>query len=294
MCGLEALEELKKLAEDDSKYVALIKDATTLQGLVLLLSNKSTSVVSLVLTVLKLIAFRPGGKAALQSLIGLNEQLTGLVRPASCDNKEKLSPISRDAEELLSLFSPLRTEDSSQAGAVKCQAEKPPSSFRPKNVILQLKGLTSEDDIEIVCSKLLKVRGVVSITFQLHKHRVLVCTIPSLDPECLVRAVSSVNYSGQSDGARKTDSMHPAITAQIVKKKRRVQSLCRHSSFNGLKYKQNVRNSEMPPYLEDDADLFEVDETRAAPKLRSSPTELDSSKGPLDWLSNFLEKSLFW
>ncbi|VDQ12443.1 unnamed protein product [Trichobilharzia regenti] len=54
-------------------------------------------------------------------------------------------------------------------------------------------------------------------------------------------------------------------------------------------------NTQMPPYLEDDADLFEVDETRAAPKLRNNnPGESESSKGPLEWLSDFLEKSLFW
>ncbi|CAH8861536.1 unnamed protein product [Trichobilharzia szidati] len=293
MCGLETLEELIKLAEDDSKYCILLQDVTTLQGLVLLLSNKKASVVSLALQVLRLLVNRPGGKDVLHSLVGLNEQLKGLAKPTACSDSEGFKSVVADAKELLSIISRHGTE-TSQTRAAKCNLEKSQSGLRPKNVVLQLKGLTSEDDVEIVCSKLLKVRGVVSITFQLHKHRVLVCTIPSLDPECLVRAVSSANYSGQSDDVCKTDSTHPTITAQIVKKKRRVHSLCRHSSFNGVKYKQNLLNTEMPPYLEDDADLFEVDETRAAPKLRNNNPGESESKGPLEWLSDFLEKSLFW
>ncbi|TNN15051.1 Armadillo repeat-containing protein [Schistosoma japonicum] len=293
MCGLQALKDIKKLAEDDSRYTALMKDKTTLQGLVLLLSNKNKSIVSLVLQILIIIRRRPGGDDVLRSLLGLSEQLNDLKKSTNSIDNEDDRLISNSAEELLSLFNCSTKQNSPKP--IKANPEKPHSISRPKSVILQLRGLTSEDDIEIICSKLLKIRGVVSITFQLHRHRVLVCTIPSLDPDCLIQAISSVNNnSDQSDGIHRTNSNHPTITAQIVKKKHRVQSLCRHSSFNGFKYRQSLKNTEVPPYLEDDADLFEVDETRAAPKLRDAPSKQDSSKGPIGWLSDFLEKSLFW
>ncbi|KAK4468146.1 hypothetical protein MN116_008311 [Schistosoma mekongi] len=293
MCGLEALEDIKKLAEDDSKCAALLKDKTTLQGLVILLSNKNKSVVSLVLQILNVIHCRPGGDDVLRSLLGLNEQLNELKKATDSIDNEDARLISNSAEALLSLFNCSSKQSSPKL--IKANAEKPHPVSKPKSVILQLRGLTSEDEIEMICSKLLKIRGVVSITFQLHRHRAIVCTIPSLDPNCLIHAVSSVNNnSDQSNGLHRTNSNHPTITAQIVKKKHRVQSLCRHSSFNGLKYRQNLKNTEVPPYLEDDADLFEVDETRAAPKLRDAPSKPDSSKGPIGWLSDFLEKSLFW
>ncbi|CAH8592516.1 unnamed protein product [Schistosoma guineensis] len=293
MYGIEALEEVKKLAKDDSKYVALINDKTTLQGLVLLLSNKNNSVISIVLQTLKIISGQPGGIDALQSLLGLREQLNELIKPNKSSGNEASQPFSRNAEELLSLLNCSNRQGPPRP--IKTNPEKSHPTFRPKNVVLQLRGITDEDDIETVCSKLLKIRGVISITFQLQKHRVLVCTVPSLDPECLLHAVSSVkNNPGQSDGTCQTDSTRPTITAQIVRKKHRAQSLCRHSSFNGLKYRQNSRNTEVPPYLEDDADLFEVDETRAAPKLMDAPSKSNPSKGPISWLSDFLEKSLFW
>ncbi|XP_018652662.1 hypothetical protein Smp_069760 [Schistosoma mansoni] len=293
MCGIEALEEVKKLAEDDSKYVALINDKTTLHGLVLLLSNKNNTIVSSVLETLKIISGRPGGNDTLQSLLGLNEQLNELIKSTESGGSVAAQSISRSAEELLALLNCSNRQGPPRP--IKTNPEKSHRTFRPKNVVLQLRGITDEDDIEIVCAKLLKIRGVVSITFQFQKHRVIVCTVPSLDPECLIHAVSSVkNNSGQSNDTCQTDLTRPTITAQIVKKKHRAQSLCRHSSFSGSKYRQNLRNTEIPPYLEDDADLFEVDETRAAPKLMDAPIKSDSSKGPISWLSDFLEKSLFW
>ncbi|CAH8556766.1 unnamed protein product [Schistosoma turkestanicum] len=293
MSGIEALEEIKKLVEDDSKYFAVIKDKTTLQGLVLLLSNKNNVVISLVLQIFKIVSDRPGGNDVLRSLLGLSEQLNELIKATVPYDGEAAHSFSANAEELLSLINCPNKHD--QPNPIKTNPEKSRPMSRPKNVVLQLRGIKSEDDIEVVCSKLLKVRGVVSITFQLHKHRVLVCTVPSLDPECLIHAVSSVqNNSSQLDGACQGNLTHSKITAQIVKKKRRVQSLCRHSSFSSLKYQQSLQNTETPPYLEDDADLFEVDETRAAPRLRNAPSNSDSSKGPISWLSDFLEKSLFW
>ncbi|CAH8612490.1 unnamed protein product [Schistosoma rodhaini] len=293
MCGIEVLEEVKKLAGDDSKYVALINDKTTLQGLVLLLSNKNNTVISSVLETLKIISGRPGGNDALQSLLGLNEQLNELIKSTKSGGSVAAQSISRSAEELLALLNSSNRQGPPRP--IKTNLEKSHRTLRPKNVVLQLRGITDEDDIEIVCAKLLKIRGVVSITFQLQKHRVIVCTVPSLDPECLIHAVSSVkDNSGRSNDTCQTDLTCPTITAQIVKKKHRAQSLCRHSSFSGLKYRQNLQNTEIPPYLEDDADLFEVDETRAAPKLMDAPSKSDSSKGPISWLSDFLEKSLFW
>uniref|UniRef100_A0A183B862 Polyprotein n=1 Tax=Echinostoma caproni TaxID=27848 RepID=A0A183B862_9TREM len=54
--------------------------------------------------------------------------------------------------------------------------------------------------------------------------------------------------------------------------------------------------NEMPAYLDADADLFEVDETRAAPKLQTNVCwdQQDGSNGAIEWLSNFLQRSFFW
>nr|AAW25464.1 SJCHGC09351 protein [Schistosoma japonicum] len=146
MCGLQALEDIKKLAEDDSRYTALMKplsqDKTTLQGLVLLLSNKNKSIVSLVLQILIIIRRRPGGDDVLRSLLGLSEQLNDLKKSTNSIDNEDKRLISNSAEELLSLFNCSTKQNSPKP--IKANPEKAHFISRPKSVILQLRGLTSE------------------------------------------------------------------------------------------------------------------------------------------------------
>lgn len=73
-------------------------------------------------------------------------------------------------------------------------------------------------------------------------------------------------------------------------------SLRRSKGRNYPRRKDQTCTNEMPDYLDADADLFEVDESRAAPKLKGdvnwgSEGEAD---GPINWLSNFLQRSFFW
>ncbi|TPP61036.1 hypothetical protein FGIG_08954 [Fasciola gigantica] len=156
-----------------------------------------------------------------------------------------------------------------------------------------------EIGVELVRERLLQVRGVVSVTFQLAKRRAIVCVVPDLDPTVLVAAVRSVE---QADSARK-DSAHcwpeAPIQARIVRKR---SQLTRNDSLRRSKNRLYPRRadqtcpSEMPAYLDADADLFEVDETRAAPKLKADVYwgKEGGTNGPVDWLSSLLERSFFW
>lgn len=78
----------------------------------------------------------------MQSLLGLREQLNELIKPTKSSGNEASQPFSRNAEELLSLLNcsnrqgPLRP--------IKTNPEKSHPTFRPKNVVLQLRGITDE------------------------------------------------------------------------------------------------------------------------------------------------------
>lgn len=56
-----------------------------------------------------------------------------------------------------------------------------------------------QDKVEWVRSRLLNVRGVVSVTFQLEKNRAIVCTVHGLNPELLVSAVNEKDPPGCGD-----------------------------------------------------------------------------------------------
>ncbi|GAA30189.2 hypothetical protein CLF_109818 [Clonorchis sinensis] len=267
MDELATLHAFKSLAEDGVGYATLLQTLCQL-------------------------CRRPGGPSVLKTLLGLSDQLQELLKEDRAQTSEnQMQLIIQLARDVYDSAFGLRTTTNVNS----------PNS-RPKNVVLRLYGVHSEEDAEVVRSQLLKVRGVVSITFQLQKHRVIVCTVPQLDPECLVRAVRAAQRHQPSS----TDSVwdHPAvdeIKARIVRKRtviHRSDSVTR-TKTPSTKCSDSVRTAPvpLPPYLEETADLFEVDESRAAPKIKNRMSISGNdprSNGPLDWLSDFLERSFFW
>ncbi|THD22763.1 Armadillo repeat-containing protein 1 [Fasciola hepatica] len=303
MTDVNVLLSFKELAEDDVNCQVLLKvsrntvvhfrtqDEISLQGLVLLLSNEDLSVVSTVLEIFSSLFERSGAKSVLRSLVGLKEQLNCVVKSVSSSMTDEWKTIAYTADSLLRNLS---GDHNSASSDPQC-----PPAFRPRNVILRLYGVSSDIGVELVRERLLQVRGVVSVTFQLAKRRAIVCVVPDLDPTVLVAAVRSVE---QVDSARK-DSAHcwpeAPIQARIVRKR---SQLTRNDSLRRAKNRFYPRRadqtcaSEMPAYLDADADLFEVDETRAAPKLKADVYwgKEGGTNGPVDWLSSLLERSFFW
>lgn len=285
------LQTFKELATDDVKYQVLLKDEISLQGLVLLLSNEDWSIVSTVLEIFSSLFERSSAKSALESLMGLKEQLNSVVQSADSSEADEWKTIAHSAGLLLRGLS--RDRNSELPDAVCSPA------FRPRNVVLRLYGVCSDDVVELVRERLLQVRGVVSVTFQLTKRRAVVCVVPDLDPALLVAAVRSVEHTNSGWEDDKHCSSDVPIQARILRKRSQLVrngSLRRSKSRNYPRRKDQACTNEMPDYLDADADLFEVDESRAAPKLKggvnwSSEGEAD---GPINWLSNFLQRSFFW
>ncbi|CAL8088474.1 unnamed protein product [Calicophoron daubneyi] len=308
MSDLNTLNDLKLLAEDPENHRALLEDRPSLQGLVLLLSNSNEDVVALALETLALLSDKPGGLRVLRSLLGLSQQLSYLIN-VDPTNHKKSRTIKKLAESLSNSLSVAPKEANPAKKGVCRDAFNPNSpNFRPKSVILRLYGVSNETDLEVVRSRLLRVRGVVSVTFQLHKNRVLVCTVPDLDPQVLVREVRGSAESGRSSfGSNNNNESEPelsgaselGIRARILRKKshlHRASSISRSKSVRYSKRSDGSRISVLPPYLEEGADLFEVDESRAAPELKVNLRSGGGaqSHGPIGWLSEFLERSFFW
>lgn len=78
----------------------------------------------------------------MQSLLGLREQLNELIKPTKSSGNEASQPFSRNAEELLSLLNCSNRQGPPRP--IKTNPEKSHPTFRPKNVVLQLRGITDE------------------------------------------------------------------------------------------------------------------------------------------------------
>ncbi|KAF5394129.1 hypothetical protein PHET_12195 [Paragonimus heterotremus] len=190
MDDLESVLDLKVLAEDSYKCDTLLRDRTTLEGLVLLLSNSNKELVFLILQVLLTLSGRPKGPITLKSLIGLDEQLHRLInsdRPQPTKDAQSIEEIAKKV--CASVFG---VQQAKVSGCGAADSSLGRSPIQPKNVILRLYGIRDEADVDAVRSQLLQVRGVVSVTFQMHKQRVIVCAVANLNPERLVHAVRAI------------------------------------------------------------------------------------------------------
>ncbi|KAF8566673.1 hypothetical protein P879_08896 [Paragonimus westermani] len=306
MDDLETVLDLKVLAEDSYKCDTLLQDRTSLEGLVLLLSNSNKELVFLILQVFLTISERPKGPTILKSLIGLDEQLHRLISSDRSQFIKDAQSIDEIAKEVYKSVFGVQQAKVPGCGAAHNSLGRSP--IQPKNVILRLYGIRDETDINTVRSQLLQVRGVVSVTFQMHKQRVIVCTVADLNPERLVYAVRAIRSqqpstcpvnSGDQGNVEPCRISEDEIRARIIRRRteaRTLGPLKRAYSKVEPKRAESFRNRQAPVYLEDDADLFEVDESRAAPKLKTRTREVDEKLevGPLSWLSDFLERSFFW
>ncbi|VDP90637.1 unnamed protein product [Echinostoma caproni] len=204
---MSILNSFEELAKSDSNYDVLLHDEISLQGLVLLLSNEDHSIVSMVLRIFSALRDRDGAKPILQTLLGLKEQLEVVVASHGSSTVEEHKEITHAANALLQS---LKKE-------VSVQNRQFSPGFRPRNIVLRLYGISSESDVELVRERLLKVRGVVSVTFQVAKRRAIVCAVPNLDPALLVSAVRSAE---QANTVREEPQPSDIpIQARIVRKR---------------------------------------------------------------------------
>lgn len=299
MGEVEALIGFKDLAENDTKYASLLHDSTCLHGLVLLLSNNNHEIVLHVLQILLTLSKRPRGSSILSRVLGLSEQLNSLMNRTTVQVANEEDVIVTLAKHLYEQVFVTRDDRLKNKEMLE-----PMTHLKPKTVALRLYGVQHDTDIEAIRHALLRIRGVVSITFQLHKNRVIVCTVPDLNSEVLLQAVRSASsFHDGADTARdsafsETDqSFGKGVKAKIIRKRSEIHRT--GSSIQGRRAtsrRESLPVPEMPAYLEENADLFEVDESRAAPKLRTQVCTNDGTDGDglVSRLSSFLERSFFW
>ncbi|GFO05124.1 Armadillo repeat-containing protein 1 [Plakobranchus ocellatus] len=127
---------------------------------------------------------------------------------------------------------------------------------------------------------LLKVKGVISITFDLNKVRCILKTKPDVKAEVLAACIAkSMTMTAQ----------------QVVRNENGEESFIRFNSSSSYSHGHDIsygkENDGLPDYLSDDSDSVIVDD-----KALKRPSEEDKKKSA-GWFSaaaSFLSNSFYW
>lgn len=194
MISLNSLENMKIFAADSKQRDILLQDSTLIDGLVLLLSDKEHSVIKLTLEIFLLLAESPLSKDVLKRNNYLLLQMEETMRS---DNIE----IVKLGEKLLNLLRKNPTFPQSEIiyqtpknqRSTYRQYSEQSSNGHPqkyKTLVFQLKGLLDKHDRELCTRLLIKIKGVVSIIFDMNRSCCTVRTLHMVSPETLAEGIA--------------------------------------------------------------------------------------------------------
>uniref|UniRef100_A0A0B6YE95 Armadillo repeat-containing protein 1 n=1 Tax=Arion vulgaris TaxID=1028688 RepID=A0A0B6YE95_9EUPU len=275
MITMDTLEAMKTIALDSKKRIVLAKDSTCIGGLVILLSNADCCVVKDALQTLHLLCECKEAKTILKNHIGILDQLETLLTRG-----EKDVEVNRLAKLLLSELN----EDSEPIQAPLKDSSNIARSYRNnshhgrgtgKSIVLQLRGFQDKSDRDLCARLLLKINGVISITFDMGKKRCILRTKLDVKPETLASSIAkSMTMTAQ----------------QVVRNESGEESFITFNTSGNSGRFDKVDES-LPDYLSDDSEMASVKD-----KAVKKPTDADMKKSA-NWFSaaaNFLTNSFYW
>lgn len=194
------VKQLRDLAKDPLNREKIVKDQGCLPGLVLFLDNDDASVVSTALEALQYLSESAVNRPLMKKELGMLVSLKSIQNSPNSDTRNK--NLARSIHNRLTAPpspSPLKETHNPNRPVKAGRVGKHPggkffvgtSNKKWKTVILQIKGLVDQDCRRACEDELLKVKGVISFTFDLFKKRCILRTRIDLKAETLVVAISS-------------------------------------------------------------------------------------------------------
>ncbi|VDK32936.1 unnamed protein product [Dibothriocephalus latus] len=254
------------------------------------MSNESDTMVMDILNIFLMLVKKPGGISSLRKLYGLDAQLKYLSEAVTRDPR-----IGHVSSSLLRILFTKKPEESKIS-------PKKLDYRRPKSIIVQLVGNVTETDLKLIESQIVRLRGVISVTFQLHKCRVVVFAQNHVDPELILTKVREGCDLASSSAGNRSISARP-----ILRRQKSARTVVAHNSDSDRRSCATTATFKVPasreqppaphPYLTNDADLFEVDSSRGVPQRQDM---VGQDRGPQGgggisgWLSGLMERTLFW
>uniref|UniRef100_A0A3Q3WXV1 Armadillo repeat-containing protein 1 n=1 Tax=Mola mola TaxID=94237 RepID=A0A3Q3WXV1_MOLML len=264
--ALSVVSQLRDLASEPQNRAVIVNDQGCLPGLVLFLDHRSQDVLFATLQTLRYLAeLSPniptmknelGMMVSLENLIGLSVDIASLAKEVFDILSGPAHPVPRTPE---------------RQRRKKSQFFINSFNKKAKCVTLHIQGLDSTDQRGLCEEALLRVKGVISFTFQMASKRCTVRIRSDLPTESLASAIAATKV----------------LSAQQIVKNEAGEEVFIPLNPSGVEVQHN---SAIPDYLpEDESPEREVDRaiSRTAAKEDSSGS----------WLSNaasFLSKTFYW
>ncbi|TDH06379.1 hypothetical protein EPR50_G00132740 [Perca flavescens] len=269
--ALAVVNQLRDLAADPMNRRAIVQDQGCLPGLILFLDNPNPQVVYSALLAIRYLAECRANREKLKGELGMMLSLQNVMQKSTTPGETKL--LASEIYELLQAFGSDGAEPAevSVSSRRKAQFFLGSSNKRAKTVILHIQGLDDSSRRSLCEEALLKIRGVISFTFQMTVKRCIVRIRSDLKAEALASAIASTNV----------------MTAQqVVKGENGDEVLIPLATDGSVTVEQNAA---LPDYLpEEESPSLEPDK---------AVTRVGSGQDGSSWLgtaTNFLSRSFYW
>ncbi|TKS76454.1 Armadillo repeat-containing protein 1 [Collichthys lucidus] len=267
MDALSVVTQLRDLASEPQNREVIVQDQGCLPGLVLFLDHKNPDVLFATLQTLRYLAELSPNIPTMKNELGMMVSLENLIvrEGLSVD----MTALAQEVYDILSAPANPVPRTTEREKRQKSQFFINSSNKKAKSVTLHIKGL---DSTRSLCEEaLLKVRGVISFTFQMASKRCTVRIRSDLSTESLASAIAATKV----------------LSAQQVVKVEAGEEIFIPLNSSGVEVQQN---SAIPDYLpEEESPEKEVDRA-----ISRTTAKEDSSGSWLNTAASFLTKTFYW
>ncbi|XP_064363537.1 armadillo repeat-containing protein 1 isoform X3 [Dromaius novaehollandiae] len=287
--ALSVVNQLRDLAADPLNRRAIVQDQGCLPGLILFLDHPNPPVVHSALLALRYLAECRANREKMKSELGMMLSLQNVIQNFKGKKSVEFRNLQkrRDrtttpgetkllASEVYDILQSSNMSDMDNMNEMNYRRRKAQfflgsTNKRAKTVVLHIDGLDDSSRRNLCEEALLKIKGVISFTFQMAVQRCVVRIRSDLKAEALATAIASTKV----------------MKAQQVVKSESGEEMLVPFQDTPVEVEQNT---DLPEYLpEDESPTKEQD--KAVSRVGSHP------EGAASWLStaaNFLSRSFYW
>ncbi|XP_068564362.1 armadillo repeat containing 1, like [Cebidichthys violaceus] len=267
MDALSVVSQLRDLASEPQNREVIVQDQGCLPGLVLFLDHQNPDVLFATVQTLRYLAEFTPNISTMKNELGMMVSLENLI------GREGLSvDITALAQELFVILSAPVPRIPERESRKKSQFFINSAHKKAKSVTLHIQGLDSTDQRGLCEEALLKVKGVISFTFQMASKRCTVRIRSDLPTESLASAIAATKV----------------LSAQQVVKNEAGEEVFILLNQSGVEVRQN---SALPDYLPEEEESPEREVDRA---ISRTTAKEDSSGSWLNSAASFLTKTFYW
>lgn len=269
--ALAVVNQLRDLASDPLNRRAIVQDQGCLPGLILFLDHPNPPVVYSALLALRYLAECRANREKMRSELGMMLSLQNVIQKTTTPGDTQLL-----ATEVYDLLQSSCTADGDCTNEMNSRRRKAQfflgaTNKRAKTVVLHIDGLDDTSRRSLCEDALLKIKGVISFTFQMAVQRCVVRIRSDLKAEALATAIASTKV----------------MKAQQVVKGESGEELLVPFQDTPVDVEQNT---DLPDYLpEDESPMKELD--KAVSRVGAHP---DGGSSWLSTAANFLSRSFYW